>query len=130
MILCNPRHRLRGRRRLQLDDIRAERWALMNRPRSIIDMFRTIAASRGLESPHISVETDSLDLIKSLVLRASFLTALPGGAMRSELEAGQVAALAIADLPAVTAGFLHRQEVLPPAVELLLDEVDSLLRLA
>jgi DNA-binding transcriptional LysR family regulator len=130
MILCNPTHRLRRRRKLQLDDLREERWALMNRPRSIIDMYRTIAASRGLESPHISVETDSLDLIKSLVLRSSFLTALPGGAMRSELEAGQVAALAIADLPAVTAGFLHRQEVLPPAVELLLGEVDSLLRLA
>ena len=42
--------------------------------------------------------------------------------------AGRAATLAVGDLPALTTGFLHRQEVLPPAVALLLDEVSSSLR--
>ena len=50
---------------------------------------------------------------------------LPGGAMKSELGQGHVATLAIEGLPTLAAGFLHRQEVLPPAVGLLLDQVAS-----
>jgi DNA-binding transcriptional LysR family regulator len=102
-----------------------ERWALIRRPPSIIEMFRSVAASRGIDSPRICVETDSLDLLKSLVSRETFLTALPRGAMKAELERGQVATLAIDGLPTLAAGFIHRQEVLPPAVGLLVDEVAS-----
>ena len=86
-------------------------------------MFRSIAASRGLESPRTCVETDSLDLLKSLVLREGFVTALPRGAVRTELESRLAVALPIPGLPSLAAGFLHRQEVLPPAVSLLLDEL-------
>ena len=125
LVFCNPEHPSRRRRKLPLSALADERWALISRPPSIIEMFRSIAASRGIDSPRIIVETDSLDLLKSLVSRGTFLTALPRGAMRSELEQGLVATLAIDGLPTLTAGFIHRQEVLPPAVELLLDEVVS-----
>ena len=127
-LLSNPSHRLRRKKEVEIRNLENERWALMSRPRSIVEMFRAVAASRGLESPRISVETNSLDLLKSLVTRGSFLTALPRGAMRAELEDGQAATLAVRDLPALATGFLHRQEVLPPAVALLLDEVSSSLR--
>ncbi len=123
LVLCHPEHRLRKKRKVELAALADERWALISRPPSIIEMFRAIAASRGIDSPRISVETDSLDLLKALVMREHFLTALPRGAMRSELEAGQVASLAIGGLPKLAAGFIHRQEVLPPAVELLLTSV-------
>jgi DNA-binding transcriptional LysR family regulator len=125
LVLCRPDHRLLRKRKVSFSALAQERWALINRPRSIIEMFRSIAASRGLDSPRICVETDSLDLLKSLVLQETFLTALPQGAMRSELEQGLVATLAIDGLPKLAAGFLHRQEVLPPAVALLLEEVMS-----
>jgi DNA-binding transcriptional LysR family regulator len=125
LVLCHPDHPLRKKRKISFSTLAKERWALINRPRSIIEMFRSIAASRGLDSPRICVETDSLDLLKSLVLQEAFLTALPRGAMRSELEQGRVATLAIDGLPKLEAGFLHRQEVLPPAVALLLEEVIS-----
>jgi DNA-binding transcriptional LysR family regulator len=124
-VFCNPDHRLRRKRKVPFAALADERWALISRPRSIIEMFRNAAASRGIDSPRICVETDSLDLLKSLVSRESFLTALPRGAMRSELEQGQVATLAIDGLPTLAAGFIHRQEVLPPSVGLLLEEVVS-----
>ena len=125
LVFCNPEHRLRRRRRVDFPALADERWALISRPPSIIEMFRSIAASRGVASPRLCVETDSLDLLKSLVSRGAFLTALPRGAMRAELDRSLVATLAIDGLPTLAAGFLHRQEVLPPAVGLLLDEVVS-----
>jgi len=125
LVLCNPEHPLRKKRKVPFEKLADERWALISRPRSVIEMFRSVAASRGAEAPRICVETDSLDLLKSLVLRGSFLTALPRGAMLSELEQGQVSSLAIDGLPTLATGFLHRQEVLPPAVALLLEEVVS-----
>jgi DNA-binding transcriptional LysR family regulator len=125
LVLCHPEHSLRRKRKVSLPALAHERWALISRPRSIIEMFRKVAAAHGLDSPRICVETNSLDLLKSLVLRESFLTALPRGAMQSELELGLVATLAINGLPTLAAGFLHRQEALPPAVELLLEEVVS-----
>jgi LysR family transcriptional regulator, regulator for genes of the gallate degradation pathway len=125
LVLCHPQHPLRRKRKVPFPALAHERWALISRPRSIIEMFRALAAARGLESPRLCVETDSLDLLKSLVMRESFLTALPRGAMQPELEQGHVATLAIDGLPKLAAGFLHRQEVLPPAVALLLEEVVS-----
>ncbi len=125
LVFCNASHRLRRKRRVPFSALAEERWALISRPRSIVEMFRSIAATRGIEAPRICVETDSLDLLKSLVSRETLLTALPRGAMRAELDAGQVATLAVEGLPKLAAGFLHRQEVLPPAVDLLLDEVVS-----
>ncbi len=125
LVFCKPDHRLRRKRSVAFSALAGERWALISRPRSIIEMFRSVAAARGLDSARLCVETDSLDLLKSLVSRETFLTALPRGAMSSELEQGQVATLAIDGLPTLAAGFLHRQEVLPPAVGLLLDEVVS-----
>jgi DNA-binding transcriptional LysR family regulator len=125
LVFSNPEHPLRRKRKVPFAALAEERWALINRPRSVVEMFRSVAASHGFDSPRICVETDSLDLLKSLVLRGSFLTALPRGAMISELEQSQVCALAIDGLPTLAAGFLHRQEVLPPAVALLLDEVVS-----
>ncbi len=125
LVFCSPDHRLRRKRKVPFSALADERWALVSRPRSIIEMFRSIAASKGIDPPRICVETDSLDLLKSLVSREGFLTALPRGAMGSELDEGRVSTLAIGDLPRLSAGFIHRPEVLPPAVALLLDEVTS-----
>ncbi len=125
LIFCRPDHHLRKKRNVPFSALAEERWAMISRPPSIIEMFRAIALAKGIEHARISVETDSLDLLKSLVSRENFLTALPRGAMRAELEQGLVASLATDGLPTLAAGFIHRQEVLPPAVELLLEEVAS-----
>ena len=124
-IFCNADHPLRKKKSVPLSALANHRWALINRPRSIPEMFRRIAASHGFEAPRVCVETDSLDLVKSLVITGSFLAAVPGGAMALEVEQGRIFRLAVDGLPTLATGFLHRQEVLPPAVSLLLEEVES-----
>ena len=126
-ILCNPKHPPRRKKRLRLADLADARWAFMSEPRSLVEAFLDIAASHGLESPRITVRTDSLDILKSLVLRGSLLTVLPRGAVRSELMEKRASVLRTVErLPEPAAAFLHRQEVLPPAVALLADEVSSI----
>ncbi len=126
VIVCNPKHPLLRKKRLRLSDLRDTPWALMREPRSLVDAFLDLAAARGLQSPRISVRTDSLDVLKSLVLRGSFLTALPRGAVRPELGEKRAALLETVErLPRPSAAFLHRQEILPPAVGLLVDEVSA-----
>lgn len=126
-IVCGPEHPLGRKRRLRLATLADAQWAFMSEPRSLVDAFLEIAASHGLESPRISVRTDSLDVLKSLVLRGRFLTVLPRGAVRSELVEKRAAVLRTDQrLPEPAAAFLHRQEVLPPSVALLADEVSSI----
>lgn len=129
-VLCGADHPLARKRKVELRALFGERWALMNRPRSILTAFRAFAEAEleGGASARITVESDSLDLIKSLVVEHGFLTVLPPGAVEFELRAKRIRALPIEGLPTLSAGFVHRQEVLPPAVALLLDEVSALLK--
>ena len=124
-VFCNAEHPLRRKRSVQFSALEHERWVLINRPRSILRMFRRVASSHGFDAPRLCVETDSLDLVKSLVMTDTFLAPLPQGAMKAELEQRRVSKLAIQGLPTLKTGFLHRQEVLPPAVSLLFEEVDA-----
>jgi len=125
-IFCAASNPLARRRSLRMEELADQRWVLMNRPRSIIETFRATSAALGFPAPLVSVETDSLDLIKSLVLEGDLLTPLPPGAMRAEVEAKRAVALPLLDLPSFPAGFIHRMEVLPPAVALLLEEVKQI----
>ena len=125
-IVCHPNNPLRRRKRLRLAELRDVRWALMRQPRSMVDAFLEIARARGLRSPRITVRTDSLDILKTLVLRGSFLTALPLGAIQSELAEQRAAVLDIVErLPAVSAAWIQRQEALPRGLELLVGEVEA-----
>ena len=125
-IVCHPRNPLRRRKRLRLSELRDAKWALMRQPRSMVDAFLEIARARGLRSPRISVRTDSLDVLKTLVFRGSFLTALPLGAVRSELEEKRGAVLQTVErLPAASAAWIQRQEALPRGLELLRSEVEA-----
>ena len=70
---------MRFRRKLAVADLDRERWALMNRPVSVLEAFRRVTMKAGLESPVVTVE----------------------------------------------AGLVHRPELLPPAIELLAEEIRS-----
>ena len=101
---------------------------IMSRPRSILEIFRSAVEARGLSSSGVIAETDSLDFLKSLVVGRGFLSALPAGAVQAELEAKRIRTLPIEGLPVMPSGFVHRQEVLPAGVSLLLDEMSALVR--
>ena len=100
----------------------------MNRPHSVRDGFLAFANANGLASPHIAVETSSLDFLKSMLKHSNLLTFLPRGAVHTELDDGQFKALNIPELPAVRMAFVHRHGVLPPLVMQIVFEVETTIR--
>ena len=100
----------------------------MNRPRSILDAFQALARNRGMEAPNVSVETSSLDFLKSLLKGSTLLAALPRGAVHVELAGGSLKSLEMADLPRVEVAFVHRHGVMSPLTTQILHQVEELVR--
>ena len=129
-IFCSPKHALCRAKKLTFADLGDAAWALMSAGNWRTREFLAMAADRGLKTPRIAVRTDSLDVLKSLVVNGPLLTVLPEGAMRAELIEKRVATvLASEKLPKVESVFLHRDDVPPPALKLLLTETKRSLKI-
>ena len=125
IIVADAQHPLSKKKGIQLDDLEKEAWVLMNRPRSIMDGFYQIASDRGLHAPHISLETSSLDFLKSMIRDSSLLTLLPRGAVVAELHGGRFSALDVQGLPKVEIAFIHQHGVVSPLTSQIVHEVEA-----
>ena len=128
VIVADAKHPLGKAQGITIESLENESWILMNRPRSIIDSFFQLAGAKGLVTPKVSIETSSLDFLKSMVKHSELLTVLPKGAVYAELEDGTFRALEVADMPLVETVFLHRHGVLAPLVTQVVDEVQLAMR--
>ncbi len=128
VIVADAKHPLGSVSTVDIRSLTDESWILMNRPRSIIDSFYQLAGAKGLTTPKVSIETSSLDFLKSMVKHSTLLTALPKGAVHAELSDGTLVALPVDDMPRVETVFLHRHGVLPPLVSQLVQEVQATMR--
>jgi len=126
VIVGHGDHPLASSDAVELSDLADASWALINRPRSILDAFLQVTAARGLATPDVATETSSLDFLKSTVRCGDALTVVPRGAVHAELASGSFASLAVADLPSVETAFVHRHGVLAPLVTALVHEVEAL----
>ena len=103
-VFCHPAHKLRRRRKLRLADLADQRWVILSEPHSRVDDFASITSRFGLKNPKISVRTDSLDTLKSLVAGGNLIALLPMGAMRAELADKRIDIVNLQDrLPKVKA---------------------------
>ncbi|MEM7016537.1 MAG: LysR family transcriptional regulator [Pseudomonadota bacterium] len=124
VVVADPDHPLFAIEQPGPSDLENEAWIVMNRPRSIIDGFYQIADTQGLASPHIAIETSSLGFLKSFLIGSTLLTALPKGAVHTELDDGSLRALNLANLPSVKTAFVHRHGVMPPLVTQIVHELE------
>jgi DNA-binding transcriptional LysR family regulator len=116
VIVADANHPRAGGAGIKLQGLKDESWILMNRPRSIIDGFYQLASANGLEAPNVSIETSSLEFLKSMIRRSTLLSALPRGAVHAEMQEGAFKSLDVVALPVVETGFVHRHGVLAPLV--------------
>lgn len=123
VIVSSPKNPLASERNITLQSLETASWILMNRPRSIIDSFFQIATANGLTSPKVSVETSSLDFLKSMIKTSSLLSMLPSGAVDSEIQHGELKTVDIDITPHVEIAFVHRHGVLAPLVTQIVYEV-------
>lgn len=128
VIVADAKHPLSEVGGLRIESLENESWILMNRPRSIIDSFHQFASVKGLAAPKVSIETSSLDFLKSMLKHSHLLTALPRGAVHAELRDGTFRALALDDMPLVETAFVHRHGLLSPLVSEIVHEVQVAMR--
>lgn len=127
-VVVNKDHPLTRQASISLDGLGEEAWVVMNRPHSVRDGFLSFTSAHGLASPNITVETSSLDFLKSMLKHSNLLTVLPRGAVYSELVDGQFTALDVTELPTVRMAFVHRHGVLPPLVMQIVFEVEATIK--
>jgi LysR family transcriptional regulator of gallate degradation len=128
VVVADPGHPLFNVTQPDPADLETESWIVMNRPRSIVDGFYQLAAEQGLASPHVAIETSSLDFLKSTIKNSRLLTLLPRGAVHSELRDGSMKAVKLSKLPLVQTAFVHRHGVMSPLVTEIVHEIESSLK--
>ena len=128
VVVADPHHPLFQIEELSPSKLENESWIVMNRPRSIVDGFYQLAGEQGIASPQIAIETSSLDFLKSIVKGSTLLTALPRGAVYTELNDGSLRALDLGEMPLVQTAFVHRHGVMPPLVTEIVHEIESALK--
>ncbi|WP_028998971.1 LysR family transcriptional regulator [Azohydromonas australica] len=115
-------HPLRREPDLRLADVVDLRWTTTPKGTAPYEHMAQVFAANGLGMPEITVETRSVTMLKSLVVRSGFLSWFPEPMYDSESQAGLMGALHIpgaSGMRTLTA-FRRRHGILPgPAVKLL-----------
>ena len=128
LVVVDADHPLSQSGPVQSERLKGSAWIVMNRPRSILDAFHELAESQGMGAADVSIETSSLDFLKSMLNGSNLLAALPKGAVYRELSEGSIAALDVGELPKVQLGFVHQHGVLSPVLTQVLERMEMLLR--
>lgn len=120
-IVASPSHPLQTKRRLQLADTLEHRWAMPPRGTGPVEHLQQVFREHDLPPPPIVVETRSITVLKSMIMRAGFLAWMAEPIWDAERSAGQIRALPLRGVVGrrrLTA-FRRRQGLLPgPAAEL------------
>jgi DNA-binding transcriptional LysR family regulator len=76
-VVAAAKHPLREKGELQLADLMNEKWVMPSKKMGPREEWNNLFLSRGLVPPPVSVETRSVDAMRSLVARSGFLSWLP-----------------------------------------------------
>ena len=86
------------------------KWAIVDKPHAI-EIFDALFLAEGQPAPHVAVRTNSLTLIRSLVLNSGFVGLIPHHLLKHGLESDRVTRLEVPSTPLVRdAGLITRRE--------------------
>ena len=86
------------------------KWAVVDKPHAI-ELFDALFLAEGLPAPHIAVRTNSLMLIRALILSAGFVGVFPDHLLKHGVAADRVKRLDVPSTPLIRdAGLITRRE--------------------
>lgn len=101
-------HRLAKKRNLTAEDLYDEHWAVSRNPH-FVDFIDQFLAKAGQSSGPGSVETNSLNILKALVMTGRFVSVLASHWIADEIKSGEIVALKLPGTPLVRpAGIILR----------------------
>jgi len=117
-------HPLAGMSPLSKQALTEANWASVNQPHSL-NVLDAFFISDNLPAPHIALRTNSLTLIKSVIVDGGFVGLVPEHMMVEEIENGTAIRLDVPGTPiARDAGLILRKDAYHRAIaELLADEI-------
>lgn len=126
LLVCRPDHPILTRQ-TSAQAIADQRWIVANRPRQIVEVLEFTFRNAGVTPPKPVIQSGSMSFLKAVLLEGEFLTVLPRGVVRAELESGSLVSVSFMDLTFPTVeGIIYRaQAVLPPALFVLIAAVRS-----
>ena len=108
VLICRPDHRLGGRKRMRLADIRPFPLLVLERgstSRQLLDA----ALVKGHVCPLIAMELGGIEVLKRFVEIGLGLAVVPQVAIAAEVERGQLHAIRLTGLPASRVGWIERR---------------------
>jgi DNA-binding transcriptional LysR family regulator len=91
-IMVSARHALTRKRKIIPADLSDAKWVVVNQPH-MADSLDQLFSKSGLSLPASTVRTNSLGLIKALVLRRGFISFIPKHLVTSEIKRGELTIL-------------------------------------
>ncbi len=126
-VVCRPDHPILAERRISLPLSAKQRWIVPNRPQQIVESFEYAFRTAGTEPPKPVITSGSMSFLKAVLCEGEFLTVLPRGVVRQELESGTLVTIPYKGFPVPTAeGMIYRAEAVhPPALFVLIEAIKA-----
>ena len=123
-VVARRSHPLGSKARVSLANLSAANWAMLD-SESLQTKFAAFFQSRGKAAPVQVLKTNSVVLLKRVLLQMDALTVLPIDMVRTELESGELTVID-AEPPSeyARAGLIFRENTyISPAMQCLIDEI-------
>jgi DNA-binding transcriptional LysR family regulator len=114
-VVCRPDHPILAERRKSLPLLAKQRWIVPNRPQQIVESLEYAFRTAGAEPPKPVITSGSMSFLKAVLCEGEFLTLLPRGVVRQELESGTLVTIPFKGFPVPTAeGMIYRADAVHP----------------
>lgn len=120
---CSSDHPLAGARQVSVGDVLREDWALGHPGATTRQQFESLVVAAGHTFPSVALQTDSVDLIASVVAQSRILGWLPEPLLHPQRLTGAIAVLPVAELDLVRRFRAYRRSrgTFPPGGQVFLD---------
>lgn len=109
-VLASAAHPLAGATALELRDLQSAQWAVVTQSNGS-DAIAFLSREDGFDLDKPTLETNSLSLLRTMLLSGQFLSVLPEHWLADDLEAGDIVRLPVDTMPIVRpAGVMMRKE--------------------
>ncbi len=121
-VFVSADHALAKSQPVSLEALRDARWTSVDQPHAL-EVLDSLFLSANVAAPRPAIQTNSLTLIRSLVLTAGFVGLLPDHMFEDELGSGNIVRLDLPSTPLVrSAGLISRKEAFHRPLALALAE--------
>lgn len=127
VLVCRPDHPVLREARKSVPFLAKQRWIVANRPQQIVEFLELTFHNAGAMPPKPMITSGSMSFLKAVLLEGDFVSALPRGVLRQELESGTLVTIPYRGFPIATAeGMIYRADAVhPPALFVLIEAIKA-----